>query len=216
MPAAGPGAGFEFHVHQFQLLLHLLDPARIGAHLFARQYAVVDPAHQMRSAQYLQAAVLAIGPVQRDHDAAHVRIHAAVVVPVAVVLVPFPGAAVVGLLGREFGVVVVDLAAEHVFHRVDHAVGAGGQAVDAVAGVIPQGHAGGFAFGVLAVVQAGAQGRVLLHGVAHQGNLFGVEQRSDDHVAVALVPCALLRGESTGQVLVSSNTHDGAAVIIDR
>ena len=159
---------------------------------------MVDPPRQVRAAQHLQAAVVAVCAVQRHHHAAHGGVHAAVVVPVAVVLVPLPGTAVEGLLGGEFGVVVVDLAPKHVFHGVDHSPRARGQAIDTFSGVVPQRHAGALALGILAVVQARAQRWILLHRVAHQADLQGVKEPAHDDVAVAFVLGALLGVEQAG------------------
>ena len=101
-----------------------------------------------------------VGRVERHHHARHVREHAAVVIPVAVVLVPLPRAADVGLLRGELRVVVVDLAAQQVLHRVDDAMAARRETVHAVARMIPRRHARGLAGGVLAVVEARLQRRI--------------------------------------------------------
>ena len=55
--------------------------------------AVVDAADQVRALQHFQAAVFTRGPVDGDQTTSQERKEAAVVVPVAVVLVPFPSAA---------------------------------------------------------------------------------------------------------------------------
>jgi hypothetical protein len=61
--------------------------------------------------------------------------------------------------------------------------------------VVPRGHARGFAFGVLALVEACAELWILLDGRAQDRGFFGVEQAADHDEAVALVGAALLRGE---------------------
>ena len=68
------------------------DALQVGPGLVA-DLAVIDPAQVVRALEHLQAAVLLGGPVHGDQAAGQVREQAAVVVPVAVILVPFPGAA---------------------------------------------------------------------------------------------------------------------------
>ena len=145
----------------------------------------------MGAANDLQAAIFTRGFIERDHYAGHVGKHAAIVIPVAIVLMPFPCTALERFFRSQFGVVVVDLAAEHVFHGVDYAVGARREAIDAIAGMIPGCHAGRFAAGIVAVVQTGLQLRIGFDRAAQQRDFFGIEQRRDENIAVAFISGAL-------------------------
>lgn len=123
---------------------------------------------------------------------------AVVVVPVAVVLVPFPGAADQGLLRGELGLEVIDRAAEQRLHRVHHPDAAGGHAVNAVAGAVPEGDAGGGALRVQSIEQVGGDFWVLLHGGAEQFGLGRVEHGADDDEAVGAELRELRGGEKGG------------------
>jgi hypothetical protein len=82
---------------------------------------MLDAPHFVRAAENLKAAVFARGRVKGDEAACHVRQQAAVVVPVAVILVPLPGSPDERLLKHHLGVVVVDLPAQELLHSVDDA-----------------------------------------------------------------------------------------------
>src|SRR5438045_1150695 len=87
----------HFAMHPLEELLQLWYALRVGAGLVA-DASVREPAQQVRAAQYLQAAVLA-GRRVKGHEGAHeTRENEALVIPVAVILMPLPGAAGVGLL----------------------------------------------------------------------------------------------------------------------
>ena len=83
---------------------------------------VFDPPHLVTALEDLKAAVLTGRRVDRDRDAQQVGVQAAVLVPIAVILVPIPGAAATGTLERHFGMVVVNLAAEETRRALDHAL----------------------------------------------------------------------------------------------
>ena len=88
----------------------------------ARRYLdVVEPSQLVRSLQQLQAAVFGVCVIESDHEAEHFRLKAPIIVPIAVVLMPLPCAAIERLLRRKFGVVVINLAAEQILHGVHHA-----------------------------------------------------------------------------------------------
>ena len=70
---------------------------------------------------------------------------------------------------------MVDLPAEHRPHGVDDARRSRSQAVDAFAGVVPGGHAGRLAVGIVAVVKAGTQLRVLFDTRHQQMNFLAVK-----------------------------------------
>ena len=113
----------------FQRELH---PLRVGPHLRAVP-AVLDPAQAVRTPDDLEAPVPPVGPVHRDVTTGHVGIQRLVVVPVAVVLVPFPRAADPGLLDHHLVVVQVDLVAHEPFERVDHPPAVADGVVDVLA-----------------------------------------------------------------------------------
>ena len=85
-------ARLHFDVNQFHSLEHLADPLLIGAGLFPRQ-DVIDAAKVMRATDDLQATILPSGRVYGDKSTREQRGQDAILVPVAVVLVPCPCAA---------------------------------------------------------------------------------------------------------------------------
>src|SRR5215471_16520405 len=93
------GVGMEEHgIAWRQLTRYHLEPRHDVAHArgigdvlaLARHRDVVDAAEVMRALHHLQAAIRRSGGIERDLAARQMRKDAAVVVPVAVVLVPFP------------------------------------------------------------------------------------------------------------------------------
>ena len=87
-------ARFHFRILQRHGSQHLFDAFGVCTDLLARDDAVIHPPSQMRAAQDLQTTVFFVGFVQCHHDARHVWQQTAVVVPVTVILVPFPSAAI--------------------------------------------------------------------------------------------------------------------------
>src|SRR5205085_6526644 len=83
----------------------------VGAGLIAGE-DVVDAAEVVGAAEDLEAAILAGGGVDGDEGAGEEREQDAVLIPVAVVLMPGPGATDAGVLHDHLGVVMVDLAFE--------------------------------------------------------------------------------------------------------
>ena len=106
---------------------------------------MLDAATLVRSLDNLQAAVLARAAIERDHHARHVREYTAIVIPIAVILMPLPCPAFERFLGRQLGVVVIHLAAKQILHGVNHAMRTRCKAIDAVARMIPSRHSGRFA-----------------------------------------------------------------------
>ncbi len=90
------------------------------------------------------------------------------------------------LLRGQLRLEVIDRAAEQRRHRVDDALAARRQAVDTVAGPVPQRDAGRGAIGVEPVEDMVAHLRILLHGAAQQRRLFAIEQAAHDHESVLL------------------------------
>ena len=108
------------------------DALGVGAGLIADR-AVIDPAHLVRALQDLEASVGAGRAIDGDQATGQVGEQAAVFVPVAVILVPLPGAADPRLLEDHLVVVMVDLAAQEPLHGVDDPPAADERAVDVVA-----------------------------------------------------------------------------------
>ena len=82
--------GLHLHRDAFVPRLRDLHPLGVRAELTA-DHLVLDPPDPVRTLEHLEAAVGGGGGVEGDEDAREQRIEAAVLVPVAVVLVPEPG-----------------------------------------------------------------------------------------------------------------------------
>src|ERR1700739_2339285 len=96
-------------MNKFQAFEDLIHPALVRSCLLAFEN-VVDSAEVMGATNYLEAAVLPGGLVHGNRGAGQQRVENAVLIPVAVVLVPRPGTANQGILHDHLGVVVVYLA----------------------------------------------------------------------------------------------------------
>ena len=146
---------------------------------------MVGTPHVIGAAQELQAAVVTVAAVQGHHAAHEMREQAAVVVPVAVVLVPLPGAAAGGILGRELRLEVIDGTAEQRLGGIHHALAARREPVDAVTRAVPERNLGRTALAVRAIQYVVAHGGILLHGPPQQLGLLGVEHaaRIDESIA---------------------------------
>ena len=190
-------AGRHLDMHQFEALERFGHALMVGAGLIAGE-GVIDAAEVMRAPDHLQAAILARGRVDRDERAAQEREEDAVLIPVAVVLVPRPGAADARVLHDHFGVVVVDLAFEQFLRRVHDGFAARDHAVDGVARVIPEGEADRAAFAVGATEGVLVEGAVFAGGLAEEADFFGGEHAAGKDVAVAVVVADLRVGERAG------------------
>jgi len=124
----------------FEPLLRLGDALAVGPGLIAGG-DVVDPSHFVRALQNLETAVLPRRRIDRDHDAAEIGKEEAVLIPVAVILMPGPGPADAGVFQDHLRVVMIDLAANELLDRIDDAPATSHHAVDPVAGMIPEGKA---------------------------------------------------------------------------
>ena len=89
----------KFTINDLMTLQDLIDTGGIGTILFIGYRHMINPSQAMRAADDLQATVISISTVQRNHETQHVRAQAAVVVPVTVILMPFPGATDMRVLG---------------------------------------------------------------------------------------------------------------------
>ena len=99
---------------------------------------MVDAANAVRAAQNLEAAVLARGCIDRYEHTGQVGIEVSMLVPIAEVLVPFPGAADTGALERQLGMVETGRPAKHAFDAVHDPFAAGRGAEDVVSEREPQ------------------------------------------------------------------------------
>ena len=149
-----------------------LDALAVRAGLVAGE-DVIDAAEVVRALDHLQAAVLARGRVDRDEGAAQQREQDAVLIPVAVVLVPRPGAADARVLHDHLRVVVVDLAAEQLLGRVHDGFAARDHAVDGVARMVPQGEPDRAAFAVGAAEGVLVERAVFAGGLGDEADFFG-------------------------------------------
>ena len=75
--------------------------AWVGAVLFGRDLNVIEAAEFMGLSNQLETAVLGIGSIQCDHETQHLGCDTAVVIPIAVVLMPLPRAADLWVFGCE-------------------------------------------------------------------------------------------------------------------
>jgi hypothetical protein len=159
----------------------------VGRVLARRHLDVVQPTELVRSAHHLEAAVLGVRPVERDHDRQHLRFEAAVVVPIAVILMPFPGAADSRLLGRQLRLKMVDRLADQRLRGVHDAFRTRGKPVNAVPGPVPQRDARRAAFLVRPQERMVADGGILLHGAPEEIGLPVVEKLADEHETVLMI-----------------------------
>src|SRR5439155_5712678 len=133
---------------------------------------------------HLQAAVLTVAWIDGDEGAGEQRGQHAVLVPVAVVLVPGPRAADLGVLEDHLRVVMVDLAVEDLLATSHDPFAAGEHAVDAVAGVVPERQSDHAALAVGAAEGTAIELVVFLGGAAEQRNFLGVEEAAGEVKAV--------------------------------
>jgi hypothetical protein len=133
-------ARLHFAVNFFEPLFRFGDPLAIGPGLVAGEN-VVDAAHLVRALEHLEASVFACRRIDRDHHAAEIRKEDAILIPIAVVLMPGPGPTGAGVLQDHLGVVMIDLATDELLDRVNDTAAAGHHAVDPLARMIPEGKA---------------------------------------------------------------------------
>ncbi len=122
----------------FESLFGPSDAFQIGSGLFPFSH-VIDAAHLVTADEDLKTAVGHRARVQGHEDGAHIGKEAAVVVPIAVVLVPIPPASGSGLLHHELGVVVIKFSGiQKRLHRTRDLFAPGDGADDVLDGVIPK------------------------------------------------------------------------------
>ena len=92
---------------QFHPLQRGVDAFHVGSGLVAA-FDVINAAHVMGASENLQAAVFFGGAIDGKHAAGHVRKQTAVVVPVAIILMPRPGTANTRLLEDHLVMVMIN------------------------------------------------------------------------------------------------------------
>jgi len=107
-------------------------------------------------------------------------------IPVAVVLMPFPRAAGERLFDAHLGVPVIDLVAEELFHGINDPVAPGNRAKHIFTRFVPKHQPGDAAFGILAVIGMLFEGLIGLRCLPENVGFFRVKQTSDDEITVAL------------------------------
>lgn len=122
-------AGGHFAIDAFEVLFGEGDTIWVGSGLCA-VFAVFDAAEFVRTFENLEAAVVFVGAIDGDHAAGHVGVEAVVVVPVAIILVPFPGTTNARLFDHHFVVVEVDFVVHEFFHGIDYAVAVADGVID--------------------------------------------------------------------------------------
>lgn len=106
-------ARLHLDVDQGKALDDLFDPVPIGAGLPSGEH-VVDPAQAVRALDHLEAAVLPGARIDGYENADQVGKEDAILVPVALILVPGPGTADFGNFHDHLRVIMVDLVVEDV------------------------------------------------------------------------------------------------------
>src|SRR3954454_24514603 len=133
-----------------------------------------------------------------DQATGQVGEEAAVVVPVAVILVPLPGAADVRLLQDHLVMVVVDLAAEEELHGVDDPPAADERRVDVVVQVVVDRELDHAPLAVATACRLVGHPVVGAGDLAQQIDLLGVEEALRDEVAILVEPSDLLFDHTRG------------------
>src|SRR5690606_7746253 len=112
-------------------------PFRIGTHLFAGQ-AMGDPAQPVGTPNHLEATILFTGRGKSHIHAEQIGEQKSVIVPIPIILMPFPGTSYFWLFLHDLGMKMSDRTAQKCFYRIDHAVAAGKHAVYVIAGRVPR------------------------------------------------------------------------------
>ena len=178
-------ARFENAVDEFEAFEGVLDALGIGAGLVT-EAAMLDAANFVGAADDLQAAVFAGVGIDGDHDRGHVGKEAAVLIPVAVILVPVPCAAGEGFLDAHLGVVMVDFVAEERFHGIDNTGGAGDGAPEIFASLVPEDKFGHVTLTILEIVGFLLEGGVGFGGLTEDFGFLRIEELGNDEETVAV------------------------------
>jgi hypothetical protein len=119
----------------------------------------------------------------------------AVLIPVAVILVPRPGAPNPGIFHDHFRVVVIHLAFQNLFRRVHHRFAAREHSVDRIARMVPQGQAHLAALAVSPPERVLIQFAIFFGRTAQHFDIFSVEEAFCQRIAFVMVIGNLLDGE---------------------
>src|SRR5690554_5016372 len=99
---------------------------------------MVDAPHFMGAINDLEAAVRFGGLVDSNHHTAEVRKKQTVLIPVAIILMPCPGASHLGIFQYHFGMVVIDFSSHQLLHPVYKFSASSNHSVDTFSRVVPQ------------------------------------------------------------------------------
>lgn len=191
------GAGFHFTIDEFEPFKSGLDAFGIGAGLIA-DGAVIHAAQAVGTTNDLEAAIFARGGIDGDHATGEVGRETAVVVPVAIVLMPSPGSASVGFLEDHLVVVVVDFVFEDLFDRFDDSFETNDGSVDVGGDFVFDFETDGSSLAVSAGSDFLLELMVASGDVAEESEFLGGEELGDDDEAIAVEIGDLLRGEAAG------------------
>ncbi len=122
-------ASFHFTMDQFESIDGRRHPLGIGADLFTGG-SVIYATDLVGSSQHLEAAVRSDRPIDRDHAACHVWKEATEVVPITIVLMPFPSTADMRLFKHHFVVIVINLVAQQPRHHPRYSLGTNDSGID--------------------------------------------------------------------------------------
>src|SRR6267378_345135 len=108
----------------------------------------------MRSLKQLHAAIGAGVWINGDEGRGHIWKQAAILIPVTVVLMPGPRAAGERLLDAHLGVVMVNLIAQELLHRINQPMAARHRAIEVFTSLVPKNKFCRAAFPIFEIIRA--------------------------------------------------------------
>src|SRR3984957_19164678 len=141
------GARRHFAVDMLQTLFGSIHALRVGARL-AAETAMLNSSHPMGTPEHFETAIRPRRRINGDQATCHIRKQAAILIPVSIVLMPFPGPTHTRFLEDHLRVVVVNLPTEKGLHSIDNARQPGYEPKGIVAGVVPPGETNPRATGI--------------------------------------------------------------------
>ena len=181
-------------VNQRQAGEDRIHPLHVGARLIAGEL-MLDPPDLVGSGNHLEAAVGPRRGIDSDRHARQQRPDEAVVVPIAIILVPRPRAADAGVFHDHLRVVVVHLAAEKPLGRADDPLAPREHPVDPIPRMVPQREPHHAPLAIGPPERVPVELPVLSGGPAEEINLLTVKQSAGNHVALAVILGDLPVGE---------------------
>ena len=128
--------GRHFTMNMLQSLSGHFDAFRVSACLTSKA-AVLDPSHSVGAPENLKAAILPCSWVNCYKATCHIWKQASILIPIAIVLMPFPCPADARLFQDDLRVIVINLPAQEGFHSIDNARQSGYKPERIISGVIP-------------------------------------------------------------------------------